>query len=300
MERPDARRIVRVLKGRWAGHSGSARCPAHEDKSPSLNVTQKGDVVLVHCHAGCDQRSVIEALQDLGLWPHREERAHPSYPTRTATLPRHDEAADADERRRTERARQIWREAQKPAAGTLVETYLRARGIRLAVPASLAFAPHLRHGGGAMGPALVAAIQDGEGHIVAVQRTWLLPDGSGKAALDPPKATLGPMKDGALRLAHAGETLGLAEGLETALSAMQLFMLPVWATLGAARMKHVKLPAHVKRVVLFRDPGERGKAAAYEACTAFALEGRHMIVQDPPEGDDAKTDWNDWVRREVA
>lgn len=44
-----------------------ARCPAHEDKSPSLAIKQTKDgVMLLHCFAGCATDSVLSAI---GLVP---------------------------------------------------------------------------------------------------------------------------------------------------------------------------------------------------------------------------------------
>jgi hypothetical protein len=43
--------------------------PSHEDRTPSLSVTQKNGKLLVYCHAGCDQDAVIGELRRLGLWP---------------------------------------------------------------------------------------------------------------------------------------------------------------------------------------------------------------------------------------
>jgi len=44
--------------GQW-----SARCPAHEDRSPSLSVRELADGrILVHCFAGCGAVEVMEAL----------------------------------------------------------------------------------------------------------------------------------------------------------------------------------------------------------------------------------------------
>ncbi len=39
-----------------------AQCPAHEDKSPSLAITQASDRVLLHCFAGCDYQSLLRVL----------------------------------------------------------------------------------------------------------------------------------------------------------------------------------------------------------------------------------------------
>lgn len=48
----------RVSEGRWV-----ARCPAHEDRSPSLSVRQLDDGrTLIHCHAGCAPGDVLAAV----------------------------------------------------------------------------------------------------------------------------------------------------------------------------------------------------------------------------------------------
>ena len=44
-----------------------ARCPAHDDREPSLSISDgKDGKVLVRCHAGCDQRDLIAALRARG------------------------------------------------------------------------------------------------------------------------------------------------------------------------------------------------------------------------------------------
>jgi putative DNA primase/helicase len=49
-----------------------ALCPAHDDKNPSLSVTEAADgKVLIRCHAGCDYRSIVKAvgLETTELFP---------------------------------------------------------------------------------------------------------------------------------------------------------------------------------------------------------------------------------------
>ena len=59
-----------LKKVRWHGdHKFSACCPAHDDRNPSLFVSDKNGKILVKCFAGCSQEAVIAALRDLGLWP---------------------------------------------------------------------------------------------------------------------------------------------------------------------------------------------------------------------------------------
>lgn len=69
----DAQDITLQLGGKWNGRHGSARCPAHNDRHPSLSVSDGADgKVLVRCHTGCDQFAVIETLKERGLWPENQ------------------------------------------------------------------------------------------------------------------------------------------------------------------------------------------------------------------------------------
>ena len=64
-----AETIAKALGGRKAGGGWMARCPAHDDREPSLSIRDADDgKVLVRCHAGCDQERVIAALRSRGLW----------------------------------------------------------------------------------------------------------------------------------------------------------------------------------------------------------------------------------------
>ena len=64
----NAASLIDALGARRCGSSWMAKCPAHEDNNPSLSIGEAAGRVLVHCHAGCTQRAVIEALKDLGIW----------------------------------------------------------------------------------------------------------------------------------------------------------------------------------------------------------------------------------------
>ena len=70
-----AETIAKALNGRKAGSGWSARCPAHDDHTPSLPLRDSGDgKVLVRCHAGCDQDEVIAHLKPNGLWTQNAPR----------------------------------------------------------------------------------------------------------------------------------------------------------------------------------------------------------------------------------
>lgn len=47
---------------RFGADKYMACCPAHDDKSPSLSVTQHGDRILIKCFAGCTSLEVVESM----------------------------------------------------------------------------------------------------------------------------------------------------------------------------------------------------------------------------------------------
>ena len=49
--------VRKVRTGEW-----TARCPAHDDRNPSLSVSEGEKRLLLHCHAGCEQGAVVGAL----------------------------------------------------------------------------------------------------------------------------------------------------------------------------------------------------------------------------------------------
>lgn len=79
----NAAEIAKALDGRELSTGGwSAKCPAHEDKSPSLSIAEGTKGPVFHCHAGCDQDAVIGKLKDRGLWNGADRSAAPDeHPT---------------------------------------------------------------------------------------------------------------------------------------------------------------------------------------------------------------------------
>ena len=68
----NAQEITKALGGRWHGAYGMARCPAHDDRDPSLSVRDGVDGEPVfHCFAGCDWRNIKDVLRAKGILPER-------------------------------------------------------------------------------------------------------------------------------------------------------------------------------------------------------------------------------------
>ena len=208
-----------------------------------------------------------------------------------------ERAACAAPRRDTRAgARRIWRET-RPIAGTVAERYLAARGVgHIAGTPALRFHPALSHRNErGQFPCLVAGIQDVDGQFLGIQRAYLAADGTGKAAVDPVRASLGSPAGGAVRLGEPeGGRLLVGEGIESTAAAAALFNLPGWATLGTSGLRAVVLPEHVRDVVIAadRDAKGGGQLAAAALAERFEAEGRRARVELPP----FVADWNDVLR----
>ena len=194
-------------------------------------------------------------------------------------------------------ALRLWREASI-LADSPATSYLAGRAITTFSP-DLRFHPRTPLGPkGAVRflPAMVAAVRNDVG-VLALHRTFLDRAGRGLAPFDQPKRALGSLGSGAVRLAFPrGGRLGLAEGIETALSAMQLFGVPCWATLGNERFGVVTIPESVRELHLFIDNDAGGLLAEERAREAYACEGRRIATRRPER---VGEDWNDVLMRRV-
>jgi putative DNA primase/helicase len=279
--------IAKALNGNRAGAGWMARCPAHDDRTPSLSLRDSSSgVVLVCCHAGCEQERVIEVLRSRGLWTNRRPRRL----ARRVTAP-DQRKSDQDEAKRIEAALEIWRSAT-PARGTLVETYLLSRGLYLPASTMLRFYAGLKHPSGSRWPAMVALVTRGsDGKAVAIHRTFLAIEGAGKAPVDKPKMMLGPCRGGAVRLADPPDLLMVGEGIETCLAAMQASGHPAWAALSTSGLRSLNLPKDVREVIVLADGDDAGEAAALDCAARWKREGRRVRIARPPVG----MDFNDMM-----
>jgi len=283
-----AETIAKALGGRKAGGCWMARCPAHDDREPSLSIAVGRDhKVLLHCHAGCDQARVIDALRARGLWTHQIRYRRQRHPSRTWNAA--EKRAGHDDAERAEFALGIWRSAV-PIVGTPVAAYLNARGLRLPAAATLRFHAALKHPSGDLWPAMVALVTRGSDNApVAIHRTFLARAGSGKAPVDPQKMMLGPCRGGAVRLATPSDVLMVGEGIETCLAAMQATGNPAWAALSTSGLCALDLPGDMHDVIVLADGDDPGEAAARDCALRWQREGRRVRIARPPQG----LDFND-------
>jgi putative DNA primase/helicase len=276
-----AETIARALGWHRAGATWMARCPVHEDRSPSLSISASTDgKVLVRCHAGCDQRDLIVALQERGLWQTTGRLLGIARKTRRRIA----EEPDAEALQRSAAALAIW-QASHTVEHTPVITYLRSRGLDLPASPSLRFHADLKHPSGGVWPAMVALVTSGtDGTPIAIHRTFLARDGAGKAPVDPPKMMFGPCRGGAVRLADPSDVLMVGEGIETCLAAMLATGYPAWAALSTSGLRGLDLPKDVRDLIVLADGDEAGDAAAEDCALRWKCQGRRVRIARPPRG----------------
>jgi hypothetical protein len=200
--------------------------------------------------------------------------------------------------------------ASVPVAGTLAATYLTSRGIRhFGASAVLRFHPKCWHREGDQTkpvprPAMIAAVTDGAGALQGVHRTWLAPDGQGKADVATPRRAMGHLLGNAVRFSPCDDVLALGEGIETMLSVSQAAPgLPVWAALSSGHLGAVLLPKGLQRLYIAVDRDPAGHRAAEMLSARAAEVGVRVIVLEPRLGDfndDLRADGIEALRQHLA
>jgi hypothetical protein len=282
----DARTLTKALGGKWYGRYGSAPCPVCQPErrkgQNALSLRDGRDRPLAHCKkSDCGFRDILAAA---GVSPGDYCAPDPSI------LAKREAEERADREKRARQAERLWQEA-RPIAGTVAAYYLRDRMITCDLPGTLRFHPECWHGPTAKRyPAMVALVEGGD--AFAVHRTYLSPDGSGKGAIDRPKAMLGPTAGGAVRLTDGPGALVVAEGIETALSlACGLLSGParIWAALSTSGMQSLRLPPSPGKLTIAPDGDAAGKSAAHALAERATALGWQVSLLPAPDG----RDWND-------
>jgi hypothetical protein len=270
----DARDVTLELGGRWYGKYGRSLCPVCGGKksNPPLSVSQGRNGLLLYCFKGCDFRDIRDAIG-------RNQQAVPS----ETDLIKIREREAADAAKKAAQAERCWNETQ-PITGSVAETYLRHRGVASDLPDTMRFHPECWHSPTAKRhPALVALIEGGTGF--AVHRTYLQPDGTGKAVIEPNKMMLGKVAGGVVRLADGPGRLLVGEGIESTLAAAQVLKVTgsVWASLSTSGMEALDLPSGGDLLVAV-DGDDAGRKAGETLAARAVRSGWTVNIADPGDG----------------
>jgi putative DNA primase/helicase len=283
------------------GKSGPCPICAGKDRWTFTDRNADGDFICRSCGAGKGLQLVMKVKGwDFKTAAHEVDQLIGNLPaTAPRTRPKIVRPMSRDELNR------IWRES-KVIDGDPVAAYFHHRGLHIlgtTFASVLRYAPALWHPyDKRKHPAMIAKICDAEGHAKHLHLTYLTMDGQ-KAKLDRVRLyTPGELpKGGAIRLGPEAETMGVAEGIETAISASVLYQVPVWATTSTAMLMNWQPPAIAKRVAIFADSdfsfaGQKAAFTLAERLQSESDRAKRDIDIDVLMPRDRGQDWNDLIQ----
>jgi len=137
---------------------------------------------------------------------------------------------------------------------------------------------------------MVVPVIDATGQQVAIHRTWLQPDGSGKADVTTPKKMQGKFSAGAIYIGKCnGPSVGIGEGIETCMAVYEDTGIPMIAAGSATHIAKVTLPREATNILIFADADEAGRKGAESAAKRFCSEGKPVCILTPQ----TDSDWLD-------
>lgn len=216
---------------------------------------------------------------------------HPEPDAQAPGAQRHPAAA----RGSPDAARRLFAMSQ-PILGTLAERYLAGRGLLLAArERALRFHPGCYYRDLVTGethtlPALIAAVTSLDGRVTGLQRTWLDPNGTGKAQLADPRRSLGNLFGNAIWLGLEPGTpvpvMAAGEGLETMASLRTVMpALPVAAATSANHLAGLTFPPACRRLYIAADADAAGRNGIRRLSQRAGEAGILTMVLRPQLGD---------------
>jgi putative DNA primase/helicase len=284
--------LARALGGELSGRSILAPGPGHSQNDRSLSIKidpAAPNGFLCYSFAGDALRACrnhVRAALGLSAWNGRP----PVAPSRIAP--------DRDSNRRWAFAKQLWHEAGQPF-GTLVESYLLSRGIKLTGDIAnqvIRFHPTLNLNGVYVGGMLALFRDIHTNEPCGIHRTFL--DQAGRK-LD--RKMLGRAGGAAIKLdADEHVTLGLhlGEGVESALAARLAGFRPVWAVGSVNAVSAFPVVPGIEAITILGEVDDGG--ANYRAAQACAMRwvdaGREALIVLPRVGGDLNDVWQEATR----
>ena len=269
------------------------RCPEcasakARPRDTALSVTIGPDRTVWFCHR-CAWTGILGADRE-----HAPRRRPPPPPA----------PPEPDLRAARRAAAKVWQAAEAITPDCPAGRYLTARGCALPHPeGDLLWLPDHRHPCGWSGPCMTALVTDAlTCKVLTVHRTWLLPDGSDKAPIDPQRLYWKdlPKKGGVVRLwPDDSVSLGLlvGEGIETVLVAARGFT-PAWACLDKGNLEHFPVLPGIDCLTVVADHDEDG--GGEKAALACRHRWRKAGVQTRPWLGEQGKDFADWATEDAA
>jgi putative DNA primase/helicase len=240
----------------------------------------RGTWICNHCGAGngVDLVMQVKAIS----FPDAVTLLREYLPQSTVSTPRRASSVDPSI------YRNLWTAATPLGGDDPASAYLISRGFLPKLwPKALKYVPRMtyRHEDGSRSemPAMLAMFVAPDMSTQTWHITYLTPDGV-KADVPKPKvlARLPVPSGGAVRLAPSSDTMGVAEGIETALSQMVQDDIPVWAALSSNGLIKFEAPETCKNLIIYgdNDASFTGQYAAFSL--AYKAKQQRMFPGGPP------------------
>lgn len=291
--------IKEIAKGKWYGilstiglnekqlSGKSTECPncGGTDRFTYDNKYENGNYICRSCGAG-DGISLVMKVRGIDFKDAvKEIEKAAGFVRKVDTKP-----AKSDDHNLSVLKR-VWSESKPTVAGDEVSQYLANRGLIIPNGINTHSSLYYRdenHTGNY--PAMIAKVQAPDGRGVSIHRTYLT-DGKKAEVKDAKKLMSGlPMAGSAIRLFEHQEVLGVAEGIETAISAHIIHRVPVWSCVNAYGISSFEVPANVKKLIIFadNDASFTGQQSAYTLAKKAVSNGIECEVLIPKF---INTDW---------
>ncbi|WP_369723088.1 toprim domain-containing protein [Bradyrhizobium sp. LLZ17] len=282
-----------IHKSYLSGKNGPCPlCPGGRDRWRFDNKRGDGTWICSQCGAG---QGITLALRFTGQ-PFKELATRIERILGEAPLEQIATERSAAEQRAA--LNKLWQASRPVQPGDPADMWMIGRGLHVGTyPRPLRTALRVRHSGPPVSwhPGMLAMVTDASGRPATIHRTYITSDGK-KAPVDKVRMFCPGMvpAGGAVRLVAPADEMGVAEGIETAFAAMQLFSVPTWAALSDGGVEKFEPPAEVRRLVIFGDHDLNGAGQRAAYALAARLAGR--VVVDVRIPDRVGTDWNDALR----
>lgn len=276
--------IVDEFRGKWPSilaqmginvkrnHHGPCPLCGGKDRFRFDDLDGRGTYYCNQCGAG----NGIQLAQKKTNWPMSKLVKEIQKMAGTAPVEMPPERKEDAEKRR-KMLNDLWQGGRNVSRDDTSGEYLHHRTGLKVFPPVLRFHPSVYHAETkASHPALIAKVTDQDNRPVAIHRTWL-------AEIEPKKKlTAGSIPAGsAIRLFPYEESIGIAEGIETAISAWAVFNIPTWAAISATMLEKWEPPKAATKIFIFGDNDHNftGQLSAYRLAHRLRQNDRFEIVK---------------------
>lgn len=267
-------RIIQLTNAIQSGSFGSfvGHCPTHNDNNKSLSITQDNGKILIHCHAGCSQKDIIENLKNNNAWYSQEKTNNKDSQVMTKTL---------------------WDSSDELIDNDHAVKYFKSRGLVLqTLPDSLRFNSNCYNSELKSNVfSLICKITNSNDELIGLQRIYLDKDGN-KLKVESPKKIIGSCSGGYVKLKTdlSSDVIHITEGIETGLAIFASLNETTLCAVSANNLSKIVTDKTVKTIHIWADLDRSGTGLreAEKSAKNFSSNGTQVFLHLPkgkiPEG----------------